>query len=166
MSCRRRRFVSLFLNSGLKKCACMDVQVLCLVCASSLGSARRTILSRTVDSHGVSAHLLERVLRVCMDVSITTLSCGVLHTSLVMTVWHHMTGIFIRIHHRHRHQRNKKQNSLRSQRKFSRSFRFEPSARTYEIGSNHFNRVGSGGRGFMGFLGVRWFVRVSVVTWR
>ena len=37
-----------------------------------------------------------------MDVSMTTLSSGVLHTSLVMTVWHHMTGIFIRIHHRHR----------------------------------------------------------------
>ena len=129
-----------------------------------VGSARGTTLSCTVDSHGVSAHLLERVLRVCMDVSMTTLSSGVFHTSLVMTVWHHMTGIFIRIHHRHRHQRNKKQNSLRSQRKFTRSFRFEPSARTYEIGSNHFNRVGSGGRGFMGFLGVRWFVRVSVVT--
>ena len=81
-------------------------------------------------------------------------------------VWDHMAGIFIRVHHRHHHQRNKKQNSLRSQRKFSRSFRFEPSARTYEIGSNHFNRVGSGGRVFMGFLGGRWFVRVSVVTRR
>ena len=41
-----------------------------------VGSVRRTTLSCTVDSHGVSAHLLERVLRVCMDVSMTTLSCG------------------------------------------------------------------------------------------
>ena len=82
----------------------------------------------------------------------TTLSCGVLHTSVVIMVWHHMAGIFIRIHHRHRHQRNKKTKLF--------------AETTYGIGSNHFNRVGSGGRGFMGFLGVRWFVRVSVVTRR
>ena len=121
-----------------------------------VGSARRTTLSCTVDSHGVSAHLLERVLRVCMDVSMTTLSCGVLHTSLVMTVWHHMAGIFIRIHHRHRHQRNKKQNSfaeptyVNSHGLFALSLQL---GRTYEIGSNHFNRVGSGGMGVHGVSG-------------
>ena len=61
---------------------------------------------------------------------VTTFSRGVLHTSLAMVVWHHMTGIFIRVHHRHRHQRNEKQNTLRSQPKFPRSFRFRLSVRT------------------------------------
>ena len=81
-------------------------------------------------------------------ISMTTLSSGVLHTSLVMTVWHHMAGIFIRIHHRHRHQRHKKkQNSVRRQ-------------RMELVVRNHFNRVGSRGAGFVGFLGVRWIILV------
>jgi hypothetical protein len=61
---------------------------------------------------------------------VTTFSRGVLHTSLAMVVWHHMTPIFIRVHHRHRHQRHEKQNTLRSQPKFPRSFRFRLSVRT------------------------------------
>ena len=60
----------------------------------------------------------------------TIFSRGMLHTSLAMVVWHHMTCLFIRAHHRHRHQRNEKQNTLRSQPEFPRSFRFRFSVRT------------------------------------
>ena len=59
-----------------------------------------------------SSHESSACLHGCL---VDTLSCGVLHTSLVMMVWHHMTGIVIRVNHLHHHERNQKQNSSRSQ---------------------------------------------------